>query len=848
MAFGTRVFYGFKVTNNLSDIINANLALQRLNLNIGDLDVIRGAASELGASREDLIAISGLNRDIYKTLDRYIGDSSQYKEVLDRSAGADTALLGNLNINGPIGGSAVRYRFLNPVTEEPGYADISTSRVSAWSTTTNPVQESDPIFYGAQVKINSDNQNVGGTVFVDKLTWGQVAQPKLFDAEIPTHKITTSINGQTVKLYAMKSIPLKLDGFFRNFNGNVLITPLSDLKVSWRIINKTNATDEQRYPNLGSTTSATLNYRSVSAAPRLIEIYYPPDNIRSITLTSVGLSTLPAASLSNLDQLNISFNEIKQMPNLNLFAPNLATLNIFRNNLYLAETENLRKLNIVVVNRMPQSLTSINMYGTFFGAIRVVNTSGAQVAPNSAGSRSVFEHRFPNLVTLNLQRGSGAFFTPDEYDPDSHLPSVPISCENYFMGSNDFRTIPTTGVKDRTNLKNFSLRDNNLLRDTTFSLSSLQLENVDISATRLPIPDLKSRPSLQTFSYSYGGEQELALNLTSLYVNDSQESSYKFNACTGLRSLGFYGSRASGFIPKFKNNQSLTFVDFYAAQRLTGGRPNGGEHGYGDGSTFVMYKDTFNDARNISFFRVLSYSLLVGKGFEADTFANLRNLDYLYWYSYFRTGSGGGVQLPNISSCQRLRYFIMPVNAFTGPVPSFVSNNNIYYIHLAYNNLAGPVPSFGNKLNLSYLFLYNNQLSSFPGFSNTPRLYFVYLQNNQITGNIPFLSNDAPSINRLYLFNNQFSGYELQSFAGLLRLQIVDVSNNNLSTSDLNNIIDDLFINYNAAPRGGVSINLRSQSRAVGYSPSPSGSSREQEIREKITFLQSRGWTINIGG
>ena len=843
MAFGTQVFYGFKVTNNLSDVIDTDLALDRLNLKIGDLNIIRGAASELGASREDLIAISGLDREIYRTLDRYIGDSSRYKAVLDVSAGSDTPLLGNLDVNGELGGAAVRYRFLDSLTDQMEYADISTSRASAWSTTTNPAIDSDPIFYGGQVEIKT-----GGKVSVDKLTWGEIAQPKLFDSEIPTHKITTTINNQEVKLYAMKSIPLKLEGFFRNFNGNVGFTPLNNLRVSWRIINQTNELDEQRYPNLGTTTSSTLNYRSVSGAPRLIEIYYPPDNINSLTLTSVGLSDLPAANLPNLSQLNVALNEIKQMPNLNVFAPNLSNLSIFRNNLFLAEEANFRKLNAAVVNRMPSSITSLNMYGTYYGAIRWVNSSGTQVSPDSSGGKSVIEYRFPNLVTLNLQRGSGAYFTPDEYDPESHLPTIPTTCENYYVGSNDFRSVPLTGLKERTALKNIDVRANILLRDDEFLLSSNQLENVNLSSTRLPIPDLKNRPSLLTFNYAYGGFNELASNLTSFYVNDSQESSYKFNSCTGLTRLGMFRSSTSGFIPKFKNNQSLRSVDMYAAQRITGGRPNNGEHGYANGQKYVMYKDTFSDAKNIRFFRVLSYNLLVGTGFEPGTFSNLRSLDYLYWYSYYRTGSGGGVSVPDISSCSSLRYFIMRVNAFTGSVPSFVSNDIIFYVHLAYNNLTGPVPNFANKLRFSYLYLYNNQLSSFPGFSNTPRLYHVYLQNNQIGGKIPFLSDDAPNITRLYLFNNQFSGYESGSIAGLTRIQRFDVSNNNLATSDLNSIIDDLFKNYEEAPRGGVSINLRSQSRASGYNPSPTGSVREQEVREKITFLQSRGWTINFGG
>jgi len=123
----------------------------------------------------------------------------------------------------------------------------------------------------------------------------------------------------------------------------------------------------------------------------------------------------------------------------------------------------------------------------------------------------------------------------------------------------------------------------------------------------------------------------------------------------------------------------------------------------------------------------------------------------------------------------------------------------------------------------------------------------VYLYNNTISGSIPMLTGQAPNIRRLYIHNNQFNGYTKGSLAGLTRIQIIDISNNQLSESDLNNIIDDLFANYQAAPRSRVRVNLRGQSNAVGYNPSSEGSPREQDVREKLDFLASRGWTIAIG-
>lgn len=847
MAFSTRVFYGYKISNNLSDVIDKTEALRIIGLNIGDLEVIRGA-SQAGALRQDVIAVSDLDVPIYKTLHRYIGDTNQYPEILNRTAGADRALFGNLTVNGAIGGSAVRYKYLDTETDEIKFTDISTSRTSAWSTTSGNPAESDPIFYGSQIKVKS-----GGEIAVNKITWGQQAEPREFDAEIPTHKITTTINGQQIKLYAMKSIPLKLEGFFRNFNGTVNINQINNLRVSWKIRNLINEGDIQRYANQGTAAGHTLRYRSVSAAPRIIEVYYPPDNIRGLTFTSIGLKTLPPASLSALQTLNISFNQIDEIPNINTFAPNLQALNISSNTLFLADTEVLRKPGSDAVNRLPTTLTSLTAFRTYNGAIRCVNrnspyntagdvdveiTSGI----GGANSMSVIEARFPNLVTLNLGKPNtvGAQFAPDNYDSLAHLPSVPNTCQNYNCVRNDFRRVPAVGLKERTNLRNLNLFDNIDLVDSNFSIASNVIETVDIGRTRLPIPDLTARTGLTAFRY------RRSRNVNSLFTNDSVDTSYKFSGCTALRLLDFYDTEISGFIPKFRGNIALDRVDMFAAQRLTGGRPNNGTHGYADGTTFVMYKDTFDDCRDIRFFRVLSRSLLVRRGFEEGTFANLRNLDYLYWYSYRRTGSGGGIPLPDLSGCPRLRYLIMPVNNFDGPVPSMVSNPIIYYIDVSNNNLSGPIPQYTNRTNLRFLYLHNNNLTSFPGFANCPRLQNAYAHNNQIGGAIPNLSGQTPNLSRLYLFNNNLSSYTRGSFVNLTRIQILDLANNNLSSNDLDNIINDLFQNYTLAPRGRVTINLRGQSNAVGYNPSATGTASERTIRERLDFLSSVGWTINL--
>jgi Leucine-rich repeat (LRR) protein len=830
MAFRTPVFYGFRVDSNLSDVINKNRALENILIDINDLDVIRGVASEEGATRFDLQAISRLKEDVYRTLDRFQGDTGQYEGILRESPGADIALRGNINVRGGVGGSAVRFRKVNDTNDGIDFRDISTSRVSSWSTTTSPGSPSDPIYYGGEVLVAD-----GGQISVSKVTFGDVAQPRRFDSEIPTHKVTLTINGQEVEAYAMKSIPIRFRGFFRRFNAEISFTNINNLRASWRIVNVNDPADIESYANLGQLTGTTLNFRSIRSAERDIEFYYPPDNVTSISLPNVTLRELPEASLPNLTSVNFSFNDIKDMPDFVKFSPNLVSLNIRNNPLYLSGNEDLRKLNASVMARIPTSVTSLNMTSTFFGSVRTTGTPGS--------SPSVIEDRLPNLRSLSLRGG----FSRDDFDTSAFLPTVPDSCEDYSVG-NDFRNIPSTGVTDVSSLQNFSVSGNEFLSDSGFETSGFPnaagLRSLNISGTNLRIPTLQNKEQLESISATF-------VPSNTFYLNDAQESTYKLLNCSSLESIQIQRSGVGGFIPKFKGNTSFRSFDAWPGSSLTGGRPDNGEHGYSDGTTFVMYKDTFADCRGtIQDFFVQSSNILPETDFEEGTFSNLSSLRRLYWQSFGRTGgTRNDIFVPDISSCPSLEFLNMPENNFSGPAPSFITNDNIRYVNLSRNKLTGPVPEYTNRLRLYYINLRNNQLTSFPGFASLPALEYIYLQNNStMTGTIPDITESASNVRRVYLFNCAFDRYTAGSFAGLTRIDRIFIANNDLSESDLNNIITDLHTLYQNNGMSRVQIDLRGQSNAPNYNPrseGDGGSQVEDTIRTFINTLREAGnWTI----
>ena len=127
-----------------------------------------------------------------------------------------------------------------------------------------------------------------------------VPQVKEFASEVPTHKIETSIG----TLYAMKGIPIILKGFFRNLNATIKIqnsTPF--IPASWKIVETRNANAYSNFSNQGGTTS-TINYRSSVSRERFIQIYYNPDRILDISVTSANIRSLRQLSLKMRRELS----------------------------------------------------------------------------------------------------------------------------------------------------------------------------------------------------------------------------------------------------------------------------------------------------------------------------------------------------------------------------------------------------------------------------------------------------------------------------------------------------------------------------------------------------------------
>jgi len=803
MALVNPKLFGLDVNRSLADVLNKNTALSNLNLPPSDLDVIRGSQNA-GASSGDWISFSRLSVPIYKNLDRYLQDSSLYSSILETKAGTSQLLFGNLTINGRLSGSAIRYRYVDGTGSSAiiKLADISTSRVSAWSSSASPVIATSPISYGARVGIITGGELQFGTqsgVTGPRLQTTIIPQVKEFNSELPTHKIQCTIGGKVVNLYAMKGIPLIFKGFFKNLDTTINVNIQNNIQPSWKIVDVDNSNSYVNFADRGTS----LSYRATISKERYIQFYYNSEYITSIILNSANISEIPEVKFSILTNFNLAANSLVNFPNFTSIAPNLQNLYLSSNPFYNSETTTERSLNSNVIAKIPAGLQILSLGSTFYGSIQ----------------QNLISDKFTTLKTLDLSRGGGPYFHPDSADSNCTLPNVPNTCEVYSVYANDFRAFGTTAgssrnVKDLTNVTSINLGSNYYLTDSSFSVSATNtvLQSLNIYGTAVSCPDLSNRTSFVSITASYNR------NIGSIFTG---ANNYKFNGCSALTSLDFYASPLTGAMPKFTNG-NLTYID-WRYTNITGGDINGT-------TTHVIPEKTFEESPKLQYFLLQSGNLLPNKPIHPNAFSYTPNLYYFWYISSGRTTGG----LPNFGVCKSLTYVVAPSNAFSGTLYNFASNTGIHYIDVSFNQFSSSIPAFKNLTNLYYLYLYNNSFTGLQKFQNLANLTYFYAHNNSITGQIPDFG-ECPKMYYLILFNNQLSSYFSGSFSTLYKIKYLDLSNNALSEQALNSIINDLYTNYIAVKRGGVTVNIKNQSGGA----IPTGTALE-----KLIVLRSKGWSI----
>ena len=490
------------------------------------------------------------------------------------------------------------------------------------------------------------------------------------------------------------------------------------------------------------------------------------------------------------------------------------------------------------------------MEGTFYGSIE----------------RHLIPVNLPNLTSLNLGRGGGAYFHADD-KPDSGLannsgsdsfcPDIPKDVTSYNIAYNRFSSVDLNQItsgnvqvaktsssdgslsvsteslsngsysfKKAPNLTDLNVVGNWGLSDAkssgNFDLASKdKLVSINYSATSLGIANMQNSPSLKSYSqtYAYGGGANPLVSGTN----------YRFENCSALETLSFYatGLGAINFPTNFSNPNLITLDLRYTG--IKGGAP-GNENEVITNGTFF----TCPSIQNI----YIDSSNLLEKPINVDAFKQNPNLGYFWFRSYGRvTGN-----LPDFSANPSLHHLWVQHNAFTGSLPNFGNNQNIHYVNVTRNNFTGTIPAFTNLSNLRYLFLQNNSFTGIGEPNNLPALWYYYAHNNQLQGEIPDFTT-CTNLRYLTLYNNQLTAYKVGSFKSLYRIRYFDLSNNNLNQTAQDNILLDLYDNWNTIKRGGVTVNLRGNKNSVGVNETPS-----DEVKEKAFILVQNGWNISVNG
>ena len=588
---------------------------------------------------------------------------------------------------------------------------------------------------------------------------------------------------------------------------------------------------------------------------RFIQFYYNPNKITEIQIRNANIRELPAVRLSNVcETLDFAYNQIKTFPNFSFIAPNLKTLRTMRNPFYLSDIEEEKNsLNINILNKIPQSLRTLEFEGSFYGSI----------------VRNIISERLYNLTYFHIGRGSGVAFNQDSRPAngiqnslgvvanagsDSFCPDVPRGVTYYNIQSNDFRNVDMNDVaaggtangityqqgscsfKTLPNLQYLYVHSNYYLSDAKSpsdlalaSATNNRIIEINYGTTALKIPtNLQGCSSLVSYSATYnrGHANQLLVG-----------SAFKFSGCVNLKTLNFFATDLGQInFPNF-NNELLEKLDMRYTN-IKGGAPD-----TADGSQeSVITADTFKNATKLKEFRILSNNL--GSGFptlknkiDENAFTFNTSLEVLEINSGGSL-SGGISQL--FSNNPSLRSLNLTNNSFTGSPPNFLTNSSLTYVNLSSNQLDGIIPSYSG--NIQQLYLQNNQLTQINAPGTLASLSTYQAHNNAIVGDVPDFSGCA-NVRSITLNNNKLTGYIEGALSSLYKINYIDLSFNHLSSTSLDNILVDLLDNWKSIRRGGVTINLKNQlsetNPDIRFRPSETGYAAARQ-------LVSNGWSIGL--
>ena len=832
------IFRGLNVQKAANDVDSKSEALINLGLDQRDLKIISGLKA-VGVTTNELHTLAGLVEDQKKQL-YSLGESSEgIAGILVNFRDIQQPLQFNLEYDAQIRAAAIKYNFLDFATNTVKSADISTSRVSSWSTIGSS------IMYGGEVKVT------GNKIQLSSLSTSNAPVAKLFRSEVPTHTVTIAFNGTNQTVLAMKGIPMELTGFFRNADLYHAVNSVTDthpnsgvansvVPPTWRIINNDNGQNynsgDNTTANPGGLGAGTLGspaayyFRDSSARSRTVQFYYNPANILELRTTAINLTEWTTSSLPALRRLDISNNDLYVLPSFrgnasskdgaltpgNL-APILETLNISSNNLSRAvDASNNQIVATHQLNTLPTTLTSITMSGVFSDSTAIDLLDYTELTYLDMGS----------YYSRNAQRRmTGGVISPQTFASGTK------GVSQYRLYNQPFTQL-ATGVCNSPNLTYLYFPWCGIVAkqgggDITIPNATNLGEFISYGNGHNFV-DLSSKASLSNYIHAYSSLPSGKRSIVGKVVG-----------CSSLSQLYCYASNVEVNMTSnptvFQSLPSLTTLEL----RHTGVTGRLDDVSFTNTTALQHIRFAGGSIAGADFFGTQdSKDNNSGNGEVFKLFTDLR-----WVYVYSATGTTG--DLPDFGNCSALSGLYLHGTGLTGSITSFSVNPSLYYLRLSNNNFSGSVPAFtGNGL--QYIFMYSNGFAGQVPKLTTPFLYELQLHYNSLTGNVPDLSG-CTRLRQIYLNNNSISGYIEGSLRYNTTISIIDLSNNSLSSATGPKIISDLFENYTLNPRSGVSVNLLGNSTTglTRDSIINDGTDGDNSTANKLSFLENF-WTILV--
>lgn len=837
-------YFGLNANKNFSEIQSKVQALSNLGLNIKDLDKIRGI-SNVGVSAADIKSLANLQEDARRALGALRADANVWDNFTRNFKTIRDIVKTNVILEeGQLKAQAVKYRFYDYGSDTIKNADISTSRVSAWSQFPGETE----IFYGGQLEVSpahASNPDAGRSLITfDSLQLKSAPTPKRFASEVPTHTIRLSINGDDKEVYVMKGIPLVFNGFFKTIDVKYEIDQTISPNISPTILVKGVEEGDEDIRQDQALTETSLRFYDYRYREKDIELYYRPEGFKKITITSANIREFPNVDLPNLKYLNLSFNDFVELPDFSVLTPTLTELHMTGNDLNRGTLTSAQQ-----VLTLPTSLTQLRIQGTYTDRQNLDLT------------------HLTNLTHLYFSEYASQYVRRRILSTNS--PAVANSVVYYDVYNQGHTKLHST-VCDLPSLNTIQINWNDITRDSDDNplvmKSALGVGEVETRAPGVNVTgtgtlvnfysasnshnilDVRQNKSIRYYGHAYSRGLYDPTGLP----NITNDIAGKFTGCDNLSTISFYATDVRGdLITSFQGLTKLSWFD--VRYTLMHGQLNSSSTIGSENLNWLLVAGSYFGRDGIGGAEIPYEQVEVQVETPPDSgifvpelqdttwqffnekngriFERCPNFGYLYAYSN-RSIKG---TLPDLSRNYFMRVLYTPYTNLSTGLNNLASLPRLYYINIDSCRFT-QMPRMTTSA-LQYFYAQGNLFEGILEEFDTPILRFFFAFNNSFTGSIPNFGK-SQSLERLLLQNNQFQGYTPGALSTNLRLNRLDLSNNSLTPSAISQLIDDLETNYAANVRRGVSINLLGNGVTVGDLP--------EATVTKIGNLINNGWSVSI--